>query len=402
MVKYRLYLHSGGEKISLCHMIGIPANQEKRSGSTIPEARLKTDLRIVSITFSLLPICLILLASVLPGTTNADTDPPFAIEILYEPHAIEESPERNKDLSEFIQEHLPLSHASSILVIPMGVPGTSLQRSYHLVRLRGERMALRIREALEESQEGHTIEMANPIIPRQYNDQLTSSRVRLELYDDPAKMALAKKLYNQEAEENLQYWMQAKPEFQGKESDSLKGYPLLLPGEEQAPVALLSIALVAVELLLGLVPLVWFYRIRKTRNHLSINNDEQILLEMASLSQPDQMAEFSGELKIPQIKKSKTPRSMQDWIDMRKEFAMGQSTNNGNGFTFDQFLTGEFKGKSVEQILQSPVHALEGLSPRHSKILEEAFGIMTVEDLSRLKYVEIAKAFAIIAKYKNK
>ena len=60
-----------------------------------------------------------------------------------------------------------------------------------------------------------------------------------------------------------------------------------------------------------------------------------------------------------------------------------------------------FANKSLKSLCKSPVHALTGLSPRHGQLLHEAFGIKTVEDLAKLKYVEIAKAIAILANYEK-
>ena len=58
-----------------------------------------------------------------------------------------------------------------------------------------------------------------------------------------------------------------------------------------------------------------------------------------------------------------------------------------------------FEEKSLSQLAKSPINALEGLTPRHARMLEEGFGIKTIEDLAQLKYFEIARAIVVLAKY---
>ncbi|MBX7056431.1 MAG: hypothetical protein K1X75_00085 [Leptospirales bacterium] len=60
-----------------------------------------------------------------------------------------------------------------------------------------------------------------------------------------------------------------------------------------------------------------------------------------------------------------------------------------------------FESMTLKQLAGSPVHALEGLTPRHARLLEEAFGIRNLEDLARLKYVEIARAICLLAQYED-
>lgn len=61
----------------------------------------------------------------------------------------------------------------------------------------------------------------------------------------------------------------------------------------------------------------------------------------------------------------------------------------------------DFEEKSLAELSRSPIDALEGLTPRHARMLEEAFGIKTVEDLARLKYVEIARAIVVLSRYEK-
>lgn len=61
----------------------------------------------------------------------------------------------------------------------------------------------------------------------------------------------------------------------------------------------------------------------------------------------------------------------------------------------------DFADKSLGELSRAPIDALEGLTPRHARMLEEAFGVKTVEDLARLKYVEIARAIVVLAHYEK-
>ena len=64
-------------------------------------------------------------------------------------------------------------------------------------------------------------------------------------------------------------------------------------------------------------------------------------------------------------------------------------------------LSKSYEDKSMKELARSPIDALEGLTPRHAILLEEAFGVKTVEDLSRLKYFEIARAIVVLSKYEG-
>lgn len=61
----------------------------------------------------------------------------------------------------------------------------------------------------------------------------------------------------------------------------------------------------------------------------------------------------------------------------------------------------KYEEKSLSIIAKSPVDALQGISPRHARLLKEGFGINTVEDLAKLKYFEIAKAIVVLSKYEK-
>lgn len=58
----------------------------------------------------------------------------------------------------------------------------------------------------------------------------------------------------------------------------------------------------------------------------------------------------------------------------------------------DKVLDKAWADKSQAEILDAPVSALKGVSDRDGELLKEAFGVTTVSDLARLKYVRWAQA----------
>lgn len=61
-------------------------------------------------------------------------------------------------------------------------------------------------------------------------------------------------------------------------------------------------------------------------------------------------------------------------------------------------LDKEFEGKSLQELVDAPISALQGVSERQAKLLEEAFRIRTIRDLANLKYVRWAQAIVHLAK----
>lgn len=56
-----------------------------------------------------------------------------------------------------------------------------------------------------------------------------------------------------------------------------------------------------------------------------------------------------------------------------------------------------YETKSLKEIADSPVAALQGLSEGDAKLLLEAFNVKTVRDLANLKYVKWAQAIVTLA-----
>ena len=58
----------------------------------------------------------------------------------------------------------------------------------------------------------------------------------------------------------------------------------------------------------------------------------------------------------------------------------------------DKSLDKAYEGKSIEELLSSPVAALYGVSDKDAQLLKEAFGIKTVRDMGTNKYFHLAQA----------
>ena len=58
----------------------------------------------------------------------------------------------------------------------------------------------------------------------------------------------------------------------------------------------------------------------------------------------------------------------------------------------------KYEKMTLKQIAGSPVDALQGLSERHAKLLQEAFKIKTVADLAKNKYFKWATAIVELSK----
>ena len=58
----------------------------------------------------------------------------------------------------------------------------------------------------------------------------------------------------------------------------------------------------------------------------------------------------------------------------------------------DKALTRQYEGKSITELLDSPVAAIAGVSDGDAKHLNDAFSIKTVRDLGTNKYFHLAQA----------
>jgi hypothetical protein len=56
-----------------------------------------------------------------------------------------------------------------------------------------------------------------------------------------------------------------------------------------------------------------------------------------------------------------------------------------------------FEQKTLKEIANAPVSALQGVSDNDAELLKKAFNVKTVADLANLKYVKWAQAICALA-----
>jgi hypothetical protein len=56
-----------------------------------------------------------------------------------------------------------------------------------------------------------------------------------------------------------------------------------------------------------------------------------------------------------------------------------------------------YEKKTLKELVDSPVSALQGVSEEDGKKLKEAFNVKTIKDLAKLKYVRWAQAIVTLA-----
>lgn len=60
-------------------------------------------------------------------------------------------------------------------------------------------------------------------------------------------------------------------------------------------------------------------------------------------------------------------------------------------------LVKAYEGKSLKELPDAPVDALQGVSENDAKLLKEAFNVKTIRDLANLKYAKWAQAIVTLA-----
>ncbi|MBF0108185.1 MAG: hypothetical protein HQL76_03285 [Magnetococcales bacterium] len=61
------------------------------------------------------------------------------------------------------------------------------------------------------------------------------------------------------------------------------------------------------------------------------------------------------------------------------------------------FLDKAYEKKSLKQLVDAPVSALQGVSDQDAVLLKSAFNVKTIKDLARLNYVLWAQAIVTLA-----
>ena len=138
----------------------------------------------------------------------------------------------------------------------------------------------------------------------------------------------------------------------------------------------------------------------KKRKHRLRRKEVQALASLTEALLQEKLGPLFGRKKFLPL------RSIKDFLDSNNRFPyMAKKTKasieKGKGNLVLPGIAKPFANKSLKMLCKAPVHALTGLSPRHGQLLDEAFGIKTVGDLAKLKYVEIAKAIAILSEYES-
>lgn len=67
----------------------------------------------------------------------------------------------------------------------------------------------------------------------------------------------------------------------------------------------------------------------------------------------------------------------------------------------NKILDKAYEAKSLKEIVNAPVAAIEGVSENDGKLLKEAFGIETIADLGTNKFFLAAQALTELAKYEE-
>lgn len=141
--------------------------------------------------------------------------------------------------------------------------------------------------------------------------------------------------------------------------------------------------------------LVWRYfgQTRKRKRH------------QLSSQEAEMVQAITGEPPIVPEKSRRSGRQSaiqpHDIVDFRSTIMAAKKKPSKGGITIRKALDKAFETRSLNEIAKSPIHALQGLTPRHSKMLEEAFGVRTVEDLAALRYFELARAITVLARYEE-
>ncbi|MEQ9366249.1 MAG: hypothetical protein RIF32_18565 [Leptospirales bacterium] len=140
----------------------------------------------------------------------------------------------------------------------------------------------------------------------------------------------------------------------------------------------------------------------KHSNHKSKPGAGAVPAENASGAAPEGLRAASGP--TPEDRSRAATGRMANFIDRARKQTMGVKKKSKTKITpisIRGAVDRDFEEKSLGELSRAPIHALEGLTPRHARMMEEAFGVKTVEDLARLKYVEIARAIVVLSRYEK-
>lgn len=97
---------------------------------------------------------------------------------------------------------------------------------------------------------------------------------------------------------------------------------------------------------------------------------------------------------IEQFSKLRFAKWADALVSLAKFEVKGETNSNLN---INKCLANGYEKKSIKEILDSPVQALQGLSDSQAELLYKAFKIKTVKQLGNLRFFKIAKAIYFLA-----
>lgn len=62
-----------------------------------------------------------------------------------------------------------------------------------------------------------------------------------------------------------------------------------------------------------------------------------------------------------------------------------------------KFFTKAYETKTISELAKAPINAISGVSESDAEDIKKAFGIITVEDLAKNKYVKLAQGISFFA-----
>lgn len=223
--------------------------------------------------------------------------------------------------------------------------------------------------------------LANPAVI-EGEPRIEHRKLEIEAFKTPEALTAAVRLANENtARFHSAFQVETPPETHNEPED---GHPLLWLG-----------------LLLAALVVVFIYFIltgneRKRRRH-ALTPEQAEAVQAITGEAPVQPSQKTRKHRIVTAESVIEPAA---FVKELKPMASKKKASKP-GPTIKKALDKAYENRSLGEIAKSPVHSLQGLTPRHSKMLEEAFGVKTVEDLAGLKYFELARAITVLARYED-
>ncbi len=362
--------------------------------------------------------------------------PPPSLELIYKIRTTAPDKIVRNTLSRFIALYYEPSMTVTMVVRVSSSGGPAIAYKTGTLRLE------RLKDAVVSSGIPISSIIKSPVIVSPESELYMADSAEVKFFNDTERALLYSREISAEALKHRSTWTRLIPEWNGKEADSLPVFP---PGPLKQPLGL-TIYLVVIYLLLGTL-FIWIqYHVwleSKLKKHL-ITPEVAVKLERmiqesrarALLSGFFHKIELDGDVPYPPWvaeKPSKESEIIKPSVEETESEKAGlekqedlqwtpvihlypyKNQNTGDSKMtdkidqdqatktkgLDSLLSRDFQGMSIQDLMKSPIHALKGLESRHTRMLEEGFGVATIEDLANLKYFEIARAIAILAQHEK-